>query len=76
MRNLQDVLTGNFGLDLSGWVLSRALGISDDGLTIVGVGIDSGGHEQGWAVTVPEPATVVLLQLGALVFFKRRRQRG
>ena len=39
MRKLKDVLVNDFGLDLTGWTLTIARGISDDGLTIVGDGI-------------------------------------
>ena len=40
----------------------------------VGMGIDPQGQEQGWVVTIPEPATLVLLQLGVLALIKRRKQ--
>ncbi|MBU0616970.1 MAG: hypothetical protein KKI02_04580 [Planctomycetes bacterium] len=35
MRLLADVLEDEYGLNLEGWVLDAALGITDDGLTIV-----------------------------------------
>lgn len=38
MRSLKSVLEKDYGLDLSGWTLRLAKGISDDGLTIVGFG--------------------------------------
>lgn len=38
IRDLREVLAGDYGLDLSGWTLTRATGISADGLTIVGFG--------------------------------------
>lgn len=38
MRSLQDILTTDFGVNLDGWMLYNATGISDDGLTIVGYG--------------------------------------
>ena len=38
MRDLEDVLTNDYGLDLTGWDLENAYSISDDGLEIVGVG--------------------------------------
>ena len=38
MRNLKSVLVAG-GLDLTGWTLSQATGVSADGLTIVGVGV-------------------------------------
>ena len=54
MRSLREMLMSDFGLDLSGWELSYATGISWDGLTIVGVGWGPSGYE-GWRVTLPNP---------------------
>jgi hypothetical protein len=56
MRNLQDVLTNELGIDLTGWNLVEARAISADGLTIVGTGIDPDGHTQGWTATIGTPA--------------------
>ena len=53
MRRLQDVLVGDLGLDLTGWTLRYACDISDDGLTIVGWGINPEGNREGWIVTFP-----------------------
>ncbi|MFG6094761.1 hypothetical protein SPB21_05900 [Leptothoe sp. ISB3NOV94-8A] len=47
MRSLQAVFTDEFGLDLTGWKLGAATGISDDGLTIVGTGINPEGNFEG-----------------------------
>lgn len=38
MRNLQEVLTEDYDLDVSDWILHEATGISSDGQTIVGNG--------------------------------------
>ncbi len=38
MRNLQTVLTTNYGVDLTGWQLREATAISDDGTVIAGSG--------------------------------------
>ena len=54
MRLLQDVLEDDFGLDLSGWLLDeswaswKATGISEDGLTVVGVALNSQGQREAW----------------------------
>jgi probable HAF family extracellular repeat protein len=53
MRNLQEVLTHDFGLDLTGWVLKSASGLSADGLTIVGTGFNPSGDGEAWVVTLP-----------------------
>jgi len=54
MRLLQDVLEDDFGLDLSGWMLAeswaswKATGISQDGLTVVGVALNSQSQREAW----------------------------
>lgn len=78
MRRLADVLTGE-GLDLAGWTLTSANGISRDGSTIVGTGIDPTGKTQAWMArvgVVPEPGTFAALGLGALAFLRQRRKKG
>jgi probable HAF family extracellular repeat protein len=51
MRNLKSVLENDYGLDLTGWILQEAHGISDDGLTIVGGGTNPSGDTEAWMVT-------------------------
>lgn len=60
-RDLKTVLTTDYGLDLSGWTLGEATGISDDGRTIVGVRTDPLGNPVGWVAVIPEPGTLMLL---------------
>ena len=78
MRYLQDVLTGDFGLDLTGWTLTQALGVSADGLTIVGRGTNPSGNTEAWLAVVPEPSTFTLAGLGLAAFglFGWRRRRA
>ncbi len=71
MRNLKGVLVNQCGLNLTGWMLRDATGISADGLTIVGVGSSPNGDTEAWIATIPEPATILLLGLGGLVLRKR-----
>jgi probable HAF family extracellular repeat protein len=52
MRNLAKVLA-TAGVDLGGWSLSWATGVSDDGRTIVGHGINPGGLSEGFVVHLP-----------------------
>jgi len=47
MRALSDVLTA-MGVDLTGWTLTWAYGISDDGTVIVGDGINPDGNTEAW----------------------------
>lgn len=56
MRDLASVLESQYGLSLAGWTLEAARGISADGSTIVGQGIDPCGRYQAWAVRLTLPA--------------------
>jgi len=60
MRNLRDVLVSDLGLNLTGWTLDAAYGISDDGQTIVGWGYNPSGNPEAWIATLPEPVTLSL----------------
>ncbi|OPF19423.1 PEP-CTERM sorting domain-containing protein [Microcystis aeruginosa KW] len=48
MRSLQQVLSNDYGLDLTGWTLLGASAISADGLTIVGFGTNPLGQSEAW----------------------------
>jgi hypothetical protein len=66
MRSVQDLLE-EYGLDLTGWQLSAAYGISADGLTIVGGGINPAGDAEAWRATLPNPVPLPgAVLLGAL----------
>lgn len=74
MRYLKTVLENDYGLDLTGWTLSQARCLSDDGRTIAGWGAGPGSiYTQSWIATIPEPATIVLLTLGSLPLLRKRR---
>jgi uncharacterized membrane protein len=79
VRDLQDYLVTEAGLDLTGWTLYRAVAVSADGRTLVGVGRDPEGGYEGWvahlpkATALPEPATLALMALGGLAALLRRR---
>jgi probable HAF family extracellular repeat protein len=53
LRRLVDLI-GAERLELRGWNLLRCTGISDDGGTVIGNGIDSTGKRQGWIVQVAD----------------------
>jgi probable HAF family extracellular repeat protein len=63
-ESIQDVLTRDFGLDLTGWKLTKASDISDDGLAIVGVGINPDGYEEAWMAIISEQAEPVACIVG------------
>lgn len=73
MRDLKDVLESDHGFDLTGWTLLSATGISEDGLTIAGYGINPGGDTEAWIAYIPEPASFSLLALGAIGALRRQR---
>jgi probable HAF family extracellular repeat protein len=87
MRDLRSVLVGWYGLDLTGWQLGAAFGVSGDGSVIVGRGVGPSGRTEGWLATldgsepvpsqVPEAVpTLPLLAFaaGSLVLLRRRRR--
>jgi hypothetical protein len=53
MRSLKEVLELDFGLNLAGWTLERATGVSDDGSVIVGYGTNPSGVREAWRAVVP-----------------------
>ena len=72
MRVLQEMLVNDLGLDLSGWAGLSPTGISDDGLTIVGTGINPNGDTEAFIATVPEPGTLALFAIGVSALLRRR----
>ena len=69
------------GVDLTGWDLSRAYGISDDGMTITGYGKNPDGNLEAWVADlntaqVPVPGAVWLLGSGLLGLLDIRRRRN
>lgn len=79
MRSLRDVLVAEIGMNLTGWTLREALGISADGRTIVGKGI-SARAEEGWIAylgpPVPEPSSCALAAIGLASIIAVRLRRA
>jgi probable HAF family extracellular repeat protein len=62
MQNLQNYLVSlGLGDELTGWTLRSAYGISADGLTIIGYGINPDGNYEAWRAVVPVQASLLLL---------------
>jgi len=59
MRLLRDVLTNDCCLNLTGWQLTSARGISTDGNTIVGSGINPAGQYEAWIATGLKPTLTI-----------------
>jgi uncharacterized membrane protein len=74
MRSLRGVLVDELGLNLDGWNLRYATGISADGLTIVGRGVNPSGQEETWIAVIPEPALLPLVGLFTGAMLRRRRR--
>jgi probable HAF family extracellular repeat protein len=60
MKSLQGYLSIDLGLDLNGWHLVNALGISRDGKTIVGCGINPEGHYEAFVANISSREVVEL----------------
>ncbi len=78
MRDLATLLSADHGLDLSGWQLVEARGVSGENggaYTVVGTGVDPQGDAQGWVAVIPlpEPGGAASLAGAALAALCRRR---
>jgi uncharacterized membrane protein len=76
LRNLEDVLVNDLALNLTGWRLLAARGVSQDGLTIVGSGINPSGQNEAWLAIIPEASTGLLLAAGLVSLAARRARPG
>lgn len=77
IQSIRDLLIASGVLFPSGWELTTATGISDDGQTIVGIGYGPGNSLQGWVATipVPEPTVIALISAGTVGCATKRRRR-
>ena len=79
MQGLWELLSYDYGLDLTGWRLSEASGVSLDGLQIVGWGTNPSGSQEAWLADlsspVPEPSSVILLGFVCAVIGAGRLRR-
>jgi len=73
IRDLRQMLIDDFGLNLTGWLLTDAFAISSDGNTIVGVGINPQGEQEAFRAVIPEPCTAAFA-LAAIAILRPRRR--
>jgi probable HAF family extracellular repeat protein len=66
IRNLHAVLVA-LGLNLTGWQLSEAHGVSSDGRIIVGYGTDPAGKTEGWIADLTPPVLAVRARQANLI---------
>ena len=56
IRHLGDLMVDGYGVELRGWTLLRATGVSDDGMIVVGEGVSPEGRLEGWTASIHCPA--------------------
>jgi hypothetical protein len=75
MLLFKDVLENDFGIDLTGWKLREAYGVSADGLFYVGVGENPMSDTEGWIANVRQ-CTVPASAAGGIVGDATRADAG
>jgi hypothetical protein len=74
---LRSLLARELGPALDGWMLYNPTGISSDGRTIVGYGLNPFNQTEAWIAVIPEPTALPLLPLLSLslgiTFFRSQR---
>ncbi len=76
MQNLKSIFIDE-GLDLTGWRLTDAWGVSADGRTFAGTGINPQGNQEAWIASIartpiPEPGALALVILAVAPLVLRR----
>jgi len=83
LKSVQNLLVAD-GVNLTGWELIAATGVSADGSVIVGFGTDPQGLRESWLAqlpiaAVPEPSTWAMMLIGfagiGFISYRRRSKR-
>lgn len=73
MVSLKDHLLSLGATGLDGWILRSATGVSADGLTIAGFGVNPQGFDEAWIAHIPSPSSCALLAMAGVLGTKRKR---
>ncbi len=75
-RYVHEVLQ-DYGVDMTGWTLTRVQGLSADGKTLIGEGLNPQGRLETWYAFIPQPlpapGVVGVFGLAGVVVMRRRR---
>jgi hypothetical protein len=71
MREIQDVLVNDLGLDLTGWTLTSAEAISANGRTVAGYGINPSGEREAWVASFVSPIIPTISLFAGISFDTR-----
>lgn len=77
MRDLKQVLVGDYGFNLDGWTLEQVFDISADGRYIVGAGFFTSGTaniQSSFVAIIPSPAGAGALMVAGILCLARRRR--
>ena len=75
MQSLTDMLVQG-GVDLAGWQLGWARGVSDNGQVIIGSGINPQGQYQAWVIILAPEPSALMHAISGFIFFGVTLRRG
>lgn len=75
IRDIADFLLAEHGLNVGGWTLYSATGISADGRTIAGLGRNPTGGWEAWVARIPEPTCGSLFAIAFIAIQRISKRR-